>query len=192
MSDEQEYQHQSDGRLLDKIQQGDQQAAEEIFSRYSNRLLVTARKRLAQMFSARVDPEDIVQSTFKSFFRRAGNGGYLAPESGDLFNLLVVIAMRKVNARVDYHRAASRDVRKTVPADELVTAPLDDEQKLRELCLTIDDVCQSLSETQRQIIHFRLEGFSIQEISEKCDRSKRTVERELQNFRQRLCSFFEP
>ncbi|HMO16111.1 MAG TPA: sigma-70 family RNA polymerase sigma factor [Pirellulaceae bacterium] len=192
MAAESENQDQTDKRLLEQIQQGDQLAAQEIFSRYSQRLLTTAHKRLAGLFASRVDPEDIVQSTFKSFFRRAGNGGYLAPEAGDLFNLLVNIAMRKVNARVDYHQAASRDVRKTVSVDDFNAPAINDEQKLRELMLTIEDICQPLSETQRQIIHLRLEGFSVSEIADQCGRSKRTVERELQNFRKQLCSHFEP
>lgn len=192
MIPESDYNDQSDGRLLEQFQQGDQQAAQEIFARHSQRLLTTARKRLANLFASRLDPEDIVRSTVKSFFRRAGNGGYLAPEAGDLFNLLVIIAMRKVNARVDYHQAASRDIRKTVSSDEMNPPASNDEQKLRDVLLTIEDLCQPLSETQRQIIHLRLEGFSVSEIAEQCGRSKRTVERELQNFRKQLCSYFEP
>ncbi len=187
-----DYSAASDKSLLEQIGEGDQGAATEVFARHSPRLLAMAKTRLSKILSTRVDPDDIIQSTFKSFFRRAGNGGYLAPESGDLFNLLIVIAMRKVNAKADYHQAATRDVRTTRSADEYIYQTGNDESKLRELCLTIEDVCQEFSEVQRYIISLRLEGFSVAEISEKSQRSKRTVERELQQFRQKLSRYFEP
>lgn len=183
--------HQTNADLLNRLSENDELAAMEVFSRYSQRLLTAARQRLATSLSARVDPEDIVQSTFKSFFRRAGNGGYFAPESGDLFNLLVVIAMRKINARADQHLAASRDIRRTKSSHDLPIADLQDEQGLRELCLTIDDLCAGLAEVQRAIILARLEGYSVNEIAQRCSKSKRTVERELQNFREILSKQFE-
>lgn len=182
----------SDESLVGQWIEGDSQAAAEVFARHSPRLLAAARVRLASFLTARVDPEDIVQSTFKSFFRRAGSGGYFAPDSGDLFNLLIVIAMRKVNAKANYHRAAARDARRTVPTPEQGVAGDGDEQKLRELCLTLDDLCRQLTSLQRQIVELRLEGFSVAEIATRCQRSKRTVERELQAFRTRLGREFEP
>jgi RNA polymerase sigma-70 factor, ECF subfamily len=187
-----DYQAHSDDSLLGQWRAGDNQAAAEVFARHSPRLLSAARSRLASFLSTRVDPEDIVQSTFKSFFRKAGNGGYLAPDSGDLFNLLIVIAMRKVNAKADYHQAASRDIRRTSESDVEPIANCSDEQPLRELCLTIDDLCQSLSPIQKQIVALRLESYSVAEIAEQTQRSKRTVERELQSFRKLLSGYFEP
>ncbi len=187
-----DYQSHSDDSLLGQWRAGDNQAAAEVFARHSPRLMAAARSRLVSFLSTRVDPEDIVQSTFKSFFRRAGNGGYLAPESGDLFNLLIVIAMRKVNAKAYYHQAASRDVRRTSETTVEPLANSNDEQQLRELCLTIDDLCQPLTSIQKQIVALRLEAYSVAEIAEQTQRSKRTVERELQAFRKLLSGYFDP
>ncbi len=89
----------NDSSLLRHIGEGDQIAATAVFERHAPGLLVVARRRLSTVLNSRVDADDIVQSTFKSFFRRASKGGYAAPKSGDLFNLLIVIAMRKVNVR---------------------------------------------------------------------------------------------
>lgn len=184
--------HSTDESLLTGILTGSESAATEVFARYSPRLLSVARSRLSGMLSSRVDPDDIVQSTFKSFFRRASHGSYMVPESGDLFNLLIVIAMRKVNARSDYHQAARRDIRRSKSSSELDQAWDNDEQPLRELCLTIEEICDGLSTTQKQIIALRLEGYSVDEVAQKSDRSKRTVERELQNFRKCLSRYFDP
>jgi RNA polymerase sigma-70 factor, ECF subfamily len=186
------YRGHSDQSLLGLLRGGDERAASEIFSRHSARLLAAARTRLSRHLAARVDEDDIIQSTFRSFFRRAGNGGYSAPRTGDLFNLLIVIAMRKVNARADYHQAGQRDVRRSQAGDDLPAMEASDDRPLRELCLTIDELCSGREEAQRQIVAFRLEGFSIHEIAARTGRSRRTVERELQWFREALSRYFEP
>jgi RNA polymerase sigma-70 factor (ECF subfamily) len=183
----------SDSSLLRQFEAGDQGAASELFLRHAPKLFSVAQQRLSAVLQARVDADDIVQSTFKSFFRRATKGGYSVPKTGDLFNLLIVIAMRKVNAKADFHRAASRDARRTAAVDdEAFLARAADEAALNELCLTIDELLEEFSDIQSRIIRLRLEGHSVQEISESCQRSKRTVERELQAFRIRLSEEFEP
>lgn len=168
--------------------------AEAIVRKYTPKLLGAARRRLSQILRSRVDPEDIVQSTFKSFFRRARGSGYLAPESEDLFNLLIVIAMRKISNKVDYHFAQNRDARTTTTSystGEHEEASSDD-GGLLELCLVIDEITNEYSLHQKQIVTLRLEGFSVEEIAIQVDRSKRTVERELHQFRKRLASEFAP
>ncbi len=58
--------------------------------------------------------------------------------------------------------------------------------------MTIAELLEEFNELQRTIITLRLEGNSVQEVADKCDRSKRTVERELQAFRVRLSQEFAP
>ncbi len=182
-----------DSSLLRRLETGDDGAASEIFRRHAPKLFSIARKRLSAILQARVDADDIVQSTFKSFFRRATLGGYSVPKTGDLFNLLIVIAMRKINSKADFHQAAGRDARRTASVDKNTpTAFAEDETTFNELCLTIQELLLEFSATQCQIIESRLEGCSVQEISDRCQRSKRTVERELQAFRIRLSQEFEP
>jgi RNA polymerase sigma-70 factor, ECF subfamily len=192
MSDNPNFSDRSDRSLLGHLALGNSDAAGEVYSRHSPRLLAVARQRLSTVLSARLDAEDIVQSTFKSFFRRASTGGYVAPESGDLFNLLIVIAMRKVNARADYHLAANRDARRTVSPESMEIPDSCDEQRLSDLCLTIEEVFSHMTTIQQQIVSLRLEGYSVEEISQECKRSKRTVERELQSFRQELGKLLAP
>ncbi len=183
-----------DKSLLRRIGEGDGQAATEVFERHAPALMLVARRRLSAMFSACVDPEDIVQSTFKSFFRRAAHGGYAAPKAGDLFNLLIVIAMRKINGKSEYLRAQARDIRRTIysTGSAALERPDDREAALQELCLTVAELLEGFTNTQRGIIQLRLEGHTVQEIADQLNRSKRTVERELQSFRVRLSQEFAP
>src|SRR5262249_17325193 len=42
----------------------------QLVARYSERLLVLARRQLPTCIRSRVDPEDVVQSVYRSFFQR--------------------------------------------------------------------------------------------------------------------------
>lgn len=184
----------TDRSLLRRVEHGDNDAATQFYHRHASGLLDIAKQRIAVFLQSQVDPEDIVQSVFKSFFKRASNGEYVAPEGADLFNLLTVIAMRKINAKADYLQSQRRDVRKQCQVDDLdvIQSTSTDNLALFELCSTIDELLSEVSEVQQEIIRRRLEGYSIEDISEKCGRSRRTVERELQAFRDRLCRYFTP
>ena len=58
-------------QLLERIREGDEQAATELFDRYVDRLIELARSRLSPKLARRLDPEDVVQSACRSFFRLA-------------------------------------------------------------------------------------------------------------------------
>ena len=62
--------------LVARWRAGDQQAATELFSRYANRLIALARKRLSDKLAGHIDPEDVVQSVYRSFFADAREGRY--------------------------------------------------------------------------------------------------------------------
>ncbi len=57
--------------LLEQFLAGQGEAATAIFERYVERLLALARTRLGARLRRRVDPEDVVQSAYRSFFLHA-------------------------------------------------------------------------------------------------------------------------
>src|SRR5687768_11333472 len=69
----------SDASLLRRYRRGEEDAATELYLRYAGRLRVLADTRASPELKQRVDPEDIVQSVFRTFFRRAAVGQYDAP-----------------------------------------------------------------------------------------------------------------
>jgi RNA polymerase sigma-70 factor (ECF subfamily) len=141
----------------------------------------------------RVDPEDIVQSVFRTFFRRAAQGHYDVPLGEELWKLLLVIALNKVRAAGEFHRAARRDVRATRGADALEGAEGRgrDEQALTILRMVVDEMMAELPESHRKIIEMRIESHEVAEITAAVGRSKRSVERVLQQFRARLGQLIE-
>src|SRR5262245_58097585 len=61
-------QDESSVHLVSRWRAGDQQAAAELFRRYASRLIALAQSRLSASMASRVDPEDVVQSVYRSFF----------------------------------------------------------------------------------------------------------------------------
>ena len=68
--------------LLDRFRDGDDEAAHELFNRYVDRLVALARTRLSAQMKRRVEPEEVVQSAYRSFFRKAGEGKFTLDKSG--------------------------------------------------------------------------------------------------------------
>ncbi len=100
----------SSRELFALYKSGDSKAAGEIYDHYVARLIGLVRKRLSSKLSRRVDPEDIVQSAYRSFFLRARDEQYVLDEAGDLWRLLVGITLNKLYGQVERHTAARRDV----------------------------------------------------------------------------------
>jgi RNA polymerase sigma factor (sigma-70 family) len=161
----------------------DEAAAEELFRRYSGRLTALARSRLSGALAARVDPEDVVQSAYRSFFLLARGEEVLLRESGDLWRLLVRITLRKVYRSARRHRADCRSVEREHPwPDETETNALSREPTPAEAAALIDEVrsmLAPLSAVQRRIVEMRLQGHEIEGIATEVCRSARTVRRTL-------------
>lgn len=180
----------SDRTLLRRFQGGEDDAATAIYLRYAKRLQRLAESQTGAELAVRLDPEDVVQSVFRTFFRRAAEGHYEIPDGEELWKLFLVIALNKIRTLGQYHRAAKRDVKHTkeLTKVEPFVAPGDshDEQAYHVLRMTIDDVLKDLSESQREMIMLRIEGNDINAIAETTGRAKRSVERVLQTFRETL------
>ncbi|MCA9206127.1 MAG: sigma-70 family RNA polymerase sigma factor [Planctomycetales bacterium] len=176
----------SDAALLSRFRRGEEDAATALYLRYARRLARLAERQTGSQLATRFDPEDVVQSVFRTFFRRAAQGHYQIPEGDELWKLLLVIALNKVRAWGEFHRAAKRNVDQTGPLADVDTETGDDERALRTLRMTIDDLLGKMPESQREMIALRIEGCEVNEIAERTQRSKRSVERTLQAFRERL------
>jgi len=180
----------SDRSLLRRLQGGQADASTELYLRYAERLLALAAAQTGPDLARRVDPEDIVQSVFRTFFRRASLGHYTIPDGEEIWKLLLVIALNKVRAVGAFHRTAKRDVRRTLGGEAFDRAVESQhgrgEDALNMLRMVVEELLQSQPEAHRRMIELRIEGHEVGEIATAVQRSKRSVERVLQDFRQRL------
>ncbi len=176
----------SDRSLLVRLRKGEQDAATALYFRYAQRLRALVRARCSGQLARRLEPDDIVQSVFRRFFRRVLQGDYDVPPGEELWGLLLVIALNKIRSEETFHRAGKRDVRlSTQPADPgMLEACAVDDMALLEVC--VDDVLGQLPPQYRDLVELRIQGHEVAELARRTGRSKRTVERILQDVRNRL------
>ena len=171
--------------LFARYRQGDQHAATALFERYLLRLTALARARLAAKLAARVDPEDIIQSAYRSFFIGAREGRFSIEQSGDLWRLLVTITLRKLYRQAGRHTADIRDVgrERSVSADaewaEQVIARDPTPDEVVAIADELESLLSSLPTISRRIVELRMQGESLVEIAWLVNRSERTVRRAL-------------
>jgi len=180
----------TDRSLIRRLAAGSESAARSLYVRYVTRLRGLARARLSADVNARVDPEDIVQSVFRRFFHAARRGNYDAPNATDLWDLLLVITLNKIRSEESYQRAAKRDVRRTTrggaDANLLEQVADRDETAATVLQLHVEEALGRLPAGARQVVELRMEEHGVAEIARHTGRSKRTVERILQESRDAL------
>ncbi len=185
----------SDHSLLRRYRRGSQDAATQLYLRYARRLRGLARAQLAPALAGRVDLDDVVQSVFGSFFRRADSGLYDVPVGEELWRLFLVLALNKIRNQAAFHRAARRSVTRTVGLDESTAAEEvgdgGDAASFAQLSVSIGDALERLPAVQREMVELRVEGFEVAEIAAKTGRSKRTTERLLQEAREHLRSLLQ-
>jgi RNA polymerase sigma factor (sigma-70 family) len=198
MSDEEpDHDESNEDELLQRWKEGDQDAADQIVNQYLSRLTALARTRLSPKMRRRVDPEDVVQSAYRSFFRNAADDKYVLERSGDLWRLLAAIMMNKLHGQVEYHTAKKRAIGKEesmlVAGDGSTSivnpgafAKQPSTTEMLGLTEELERTMAELPASQRRILELRLQGHSVEEIAEDIDRSERTVRRALENIRNML------
>src|SRR5215210_3462777 len=138
----------SDASLLRRLRDGENDAATELFLRYAGRVRALAAAQTSPDVRRRVDPDDIVQSVFRTFFRRAAAGQYDIPAGDELWKLFLVIGLNKIRAVAAYHKAAKRDVRQTSAGGDyekvLDATPGSDDEALAALRMTVDELLAPL------------------------------------------------
>jgi RNA polymerase sigma-70 factor (ECF subfamily) len=179
-----------DYSLIGRSRAGDQDAATELYLRYARRLNSLVESQCSTDLARRAGVDDIVQSVFGSFFRLMRQGSYDAPDGDELWKLLLVIAIHKVRDKAVYHHAAKRNRHRTLDGDEALRhmklSSNDKDSPDGYLDLVLDEIMEQLSCESRNMAKLRLEGYKVAEIARKTGRSRRTVERILQETRAKL------
>lgn len=177
--------------LLQRWLAGDEQAAEEIYDRYAPRLLELAKGKIDQRLQRRLGEEDIVQSVFRTFFRRVRDGQMRVDHSGTLWHLLVGITMNKARQKARFHRAQKRDFRGEIHGDVSqlaieLTSCLYDADSVDSLLQELSGLLDDLQDRDREIVRLCLLGYSTSDIGQRVHRSRWTVRRVLDRVGNRL------
>lgn len=172
-----------------------EQFAEAVFQRYAQRLMSVARDRLGAQLRSKVSPEDVVQSAFKSFFRRKDEFQFEKDGSDGLWGLLVVITVRKCAKWADVFGADKRSTAREVslnaggpkgPGLGDVAGREPGPTEVAILSELVERMLGRLDERQQQMVSMRMQGYELEEIAEQVRSSRRTVARVIQEAKEVL------
>jgi RNA polymerase sigma-70 factor (ECF subfamily) len=174
--------------LLEKLTQGDQAAAEEVFRAYEPYLRLVVRRQLSENLRAKFDSMDIVQSVWADVlvgFRRAN---WNFQDAAHLRAFLVKVARHRLIDRFRQHHRALEHER---PYDRAELDEISEPQPSRpsaevhadELWQQMLDVCPP---AHRPLLALKRQGLSLDEIAERTGLHKSSVRRILYDIAQRL------
>jgi RNA polymerase sigma-70 factor (ECF subfamily) len=182
--------------VMARLRAGDESAAAEIFRRFADRLIGLAQQKLDGRLRGKVDAEDILQSVYRTFFRRHAEGEYAFDGWNGLWSLLTVITVRKCGRWRHHFDTAGRDVTLEVPLGEREDAPpagavasLAREPSPVEavvLAEVVEALLRGLPERDQAIVSLRLQDYAPAEIAARLGRPERTVYRVLDRVKRRL------
>ncbi len=154
-----------DERLMRRIQQGDLEAFEVLFDRYSGLVLRVGTR----LFRAAADAEDLVQEVFLYLFRRS----HIFDSSKGLVRswLIQVTYSRAFNHRKSHNGHCREGLGSEETSQIQAADPGPDPERLAELASWRSyflEAFSSLREEQRKAIEmYFYEGYTLQEISQK-------------------------
>lgn len=179
---------------------GDEQAAQEIWDQYFERLLRYARRKLHGLPRRALDEEDVVVSAMESFFALAANQELRFRGRDDLWKLLATITVRKATAQLRRHYAQKRggglvrgesafvDARGE-PIANGIQQILDDrnlDEMSDYLCATCEERLSRLNDPSlREVAVLKLQGCTNDEIAERLGCSRPTINRKLARIREK-------
>ena len=180
--------------LVRRLRAGDDALAGEMFQRYARRLIGLARSHLDSHLRQKVDPEDVVQSVYKSFFRRLEAAQLEVLTWDNLWYLLTVMTLRKCATQAEFLHAARRDARREIPI-----SPADQDGSWRQivdrepgpeeaalLTETVEKTLRDFDAEDQAVIVMTLQGYNVREISLQLKRADRSVRRLRERARKRL------
>jgi RNA polymerase sigma factor (sigma-70 family) len=176
-----------DRELIAAFKAGSETAARDLFDRYCEKLMRLARRRIGQRMNTRVDPEDVIQSAFRTFFVHVKNDEFSFEGEDDLFKLLVRLTVNKALRQIAHHRAAKRDPGKEVmqgsnDADVMNNLSAHDPSPEVEVAV-LDELERFLSQLpdfDRKVLEMKLQGHSSTDIAEALGSYDRKIRRVLE------------
>jgi RNA polymerase sigma-70 factor (ECF subfamily) len=166
-----------------RLRDGDNDASAQVFRRFTHRLVALARLHLNGRVRQKVDPEDVLQSVFKSFFLRHAQGRPDGWGWDSLWSLLAVITASKCGRCARWFHAGRRDVRAEVPEacgqheSGVILAFAADPSPAEAVMVSelVEGLLRDLGQRDGEILTLALQGHTGDEISDRLARSAQST-----------------
>lgn len=183
--------------LIRALRDNEPWAAMRVYQQYAGDLRRIADGKIEPFLKRRMDADDVLQSAFRTFFRRVQNGQLQVDDSMQLWNLLCAITLTKVREQARFHLRAKRGVDRLPPTIELGSddshpPPAEPAISSRIVYQQIDfadqmeQLMEALDDEESAIITLKLSEFTNRQIAGKLSMSERTVRRILGRLRARF------
>ena len=187
-------------RLVDGLLRGDERVVREFYQSYAGLLHGIADRQISPEMRRRFDADDVVQSTFRTLFRRAQGGSFFFHDNERLWSLLCAITLTKVRSKSRYHSRGKRQV----SAETSTGIGSEGEKKHRvepsasglspaeraEFADAFEQFLAALSPEERGVVELKLQDFTNDEVAEQLNVSERTVRRILRRLQERISHAF--
>jgi RNA polymerase sigma factor (sigma-70 family) len=179
---------------LSQLRLGQGHAAQKLWERYYERLVRLAQKRMSSTPRRFEDEEDVAQSAFATFCASLADGRFpQLSDRQDLWRLLIIITARKATNCVRREKTLKRGGHAVQTGQQFPAPPLEqivDDEPSPDFALQAAETVRVLldclpSPSLRILAMNKLEGYTNEEIAERLGCSLRTVERRLQDIRER-------
>ncbi|MEM6473158.1 MAG: ECF-type sigma factor [Planctomycetota bacterium] len=180
---------------IEALQAGDADATERLWEFCLPRLLRYSKNKLPPHFRRVLDEEDVALSAFKSFCIRAADGSLGEIHDRDqLWKLLLTITSRKASGYMRHQTRKKRgggfvsgestflagDGSEALAGIDGVADSAASPAMMAEFQNTCEALLDQLDDDMlRTVAMLRLEGYSVNEIAEKLECAKRSIERRL-------------
>jgi RNA polymerase sigma factor (sigma-70 family) len=166
-------------------------AFDQVYGAFHASLRRGARRLMGSRLRRRVTEEDVVQSVFRTFYRRDSNGECEFDHTGALRNYLWKIMTNKVRRYAERHHAQIRDVMSEVEMEgSAPTTECQDRQPGPDEWAVVRDEIRVLTRgfvpRDLKILQLRFDGHASSEIAEQVGCSRWTVRRVVEGFGLRL------
>lgn len=179
--------------LIGGLIAGEAHAVRRFCAAYGPALQRIADRRIATPLRPRIDAEDVVQSVYRTFFRRAADGQFALEDASALWRLLCAITLTKVREKARFHtrqrRAPDREVAVDAGVDgpglqQRAAAPGQDEQLA--LADAMAQLLADLTPQEQALVDLKLQDVPNHEIAARMGCSERTVRRLLGRLKQQF------
>lgn len=177
--------------FLDRIRQGDEDAARELLTRYEPGVRLVVRRQLPRLLRSKFDSLDFLQSVWGDFFERVRSAPTDLENPDQLMAFLAWTARNKVIDEYRHSMTRKNNLKLEEPLhfdDEGPRELADDTETPSALVAAIDafsHLRDQLPVERREILDLKAQGYSSKEIGEKLGVSERTVQRLIEDLRKK-------
>lgn len=184
----------TDAELIAGLRSGDPDACRRFWEQHGVALENIAARQLSGRLQRRVGPDDVVQSVFRTFFRRVSGGQFDLPDADALWRLMCAITVTKAKRAARDHGRKKRGLGQEASLADLTAGEgpgfdVGDDSPAGsidvELADEIEALLKKLGDEECQVLEMKMNQLDNDQIAERLGCSERTVRRLVKNIQDR-------